>query len=228
MNILKRIVGVLGLLLGSLGLTLCLAVIIGGWWINSPLTDSLLRVFPPVENVLALLDDGVQTADDVLVTAQTKVEQGGEQVMEIAVEINERVEPVLPIVDVASKTALAATGVAYVASIGSPEERLSGTFARLLGRTDLALNSAEQLSQRIIDGDNQATNAISNELTDLRGVVADVDSELAQVEEQVATTKQRLPWWIDLGSLLITFVFLWFGIAQYCLVRNSWQWVRGK
>lgn len=228
MNILKRIVGVLGLLLGSLGLTLCLAVIIGGWWINSPLTDSLLRVFPPVENVLALLDDGVQTADDVLVTAQTKVEQGGEQVMEIAVEINERVEPVLPIVDVAHKTTLAATGVAYVTSIGSPEERPDGSLARFLRQTDLALNSAETLSQRIIDGDSQATNAISNELTELRVVVAEVDSELTQVEEKVSATKQRLPGWIDLASLLITFIFLWFSVAQYCLIRNSWQWVSGK
>lgn len=43
---LKRTVGFIGSALGALGMVLCLAVIVGAWWINGPLTDGLLTILP--------------------------------------------------------------------------------------------------------------------------------------------------------------------------------------
>ena len=55
-NSVKRILGFVGAMLGAVGMVLCLAVIVGAWWVNGPLTDGLLTVFPPIEAALVFGD----------------------------------------------------------------------------------------------------------------------------------------------------------------------------
>ena len=71
-NSVKRIVGFVGTLLGALGMALCLAVIVGAWWINEPLTNGLLTVFPPIEAALAFGDTTAERFGVIVDDTQTQ------------------------------------------------------------------------------------------------------------------------------------------------------------
>ena len=73
MTIIKRILSLIGLLLGAIGMVLCLAVIIGAWWVNPPITNGVMQVFTPIEAALAFGDAAVGEFNEFVADTQTQV-----------------------------------------------------------------------------------------------------------------------------------------------------------
>ena len=65
--------------------------------------------------------------------------------------------------------------------------------------------------------------ALNEQLDALQAGSADVRTVINQTAADVATIKGNVPRWIDLGSLIVTLVFIWFGMAQYFLFHRCWR-----
>ena len=97
----KRILGLLGFLLGAIGVLLCLAVIVGAWWVNRPITDSLLQLCPPVEAALVFGDNMADSFSDFLDDTQTQFNTVADA-KPVATQLEDEIEQIGIYVDVAS------------------------------------------------------------------------------------------------------------------------------
>ena len=70
--------------------------------------------------------------------------------------------------------------------------------------------------------------ALDAQLDALHRHTTEADLAIVHLDEEVAIAKRRVPFRIDLGSLAVTLVFLWFGAAQFALLRACWRLVRRK
>ncbi len=228
----KRIVGFIGTVLGALGMTLCLAVIVGAWWINGPLTDGLLTIFPPIEAALAFGDTTAERFGTFVGDAQTQLNETA-NAKPVATALADEIEQAAVYVNVASGLASSAeetlSGVANAVQPGAPSNVATQASNRLSTTMDSAsetLNSAEMLAQDVRDGRTEKVDQLNNQLDLLEANAAEVQTAISQTSDDVAEIKLKLPRWVNLGSLIVTLIFLWFGFAQYLLMHSGWRWVR--
>lgn len=231
-NSLKRVAGFVGALLGLLGMVLCLAVIVGAWWINGPLTDGVLTVFPPIEAALAFGDETAERFGTFVGDAQTQFNETADT-KPIATELADEIEQAALYVDVASGLANSAeetiSGVANSVPSGELSDVASTAADRLatsMDRVSETLVLAETLAQDVRDGRAEKIDQLNDQLDLLEENSAEVQSVISQTGEDVAEIKMKIPRWINLGSLIVTLIFLWFGFAQYFLMRSGWRWLR--
>lgn len=227
----KRILGFIGSALGALGMALCLAVIIGAWWVNGPLTAGLLTIFPPIEAALAFGDTTAERFGTFVGDAQTQLNETADA-KPIATALSDEIEQVTVYVNVANELASSAeetlTGVAVSAEPGVRSNVATQAANRLSTTMDSAsetLNAAEVLAQDVRDGRTEKVDQLNNQLDLLEANAAEVQSAISQTSGDVAEIKLKIPRWVNLGSLIVTLIFLWFGVAQYLLLRSGWRWV---
>lgn len=67
---------------------------------------------------------------------------------------------------------------------------------------------------------SEGIDVLNAQLETLQGQVVEVDSVLAQTQDDIVLLKSKVPRWVNLASLLVTLLFLWFGVAQYVLLRS--------
>ncbi len=88
------------------------------------------------------------------------------------------------------------------------------------------LNSAEMLAQAIRDGRTESVDELNDQIALLGKNSAEVQTTISQTSDDVAEIKRKALRWIDLGSLSVILIYLWFGAAQYLLMRSGWYWLR--
>ncbi|MFZ4661463.1 MAG: hypothetical protein ACOYNY_30930 [Caldilineaceae bacterium] len=214
----KRIAGLLGVLLGAVGVVLCLAVIMGTWWVSGPVTTQLLSVFPPIETALALGDLTITQFEAFVDDTQMQFNATADA-KPVATVLADEIVRAGMLVNVAS---------GLVASVESALSQFSRTERLTTALDGVAerLNSAKTLAQQIEDGRTDRIDAMNTELNALRAKSTALQTAIDAAANDVATIKRRVPRWVDLGSLIITLLFVWFGVAQYNLLRNSWRLMR--
>lgn len=229
----KRTLSILGLIVGAVGLALCLAVIIGSWWVNSPITYGLLfRVFPPIEASLSFGDSTVEEFNTIVADTQAQFTQVTDA-KPLVTALEDEIQQVTVYVNVASSVADSVEqGVnEFAGSVQTdgPSWVISRAAGRLLGSlsnvTD-ALDSATLLTQQIGEGRTDKIDLLNAQLDTLQGQVVEVEDVIEQTQDDVALIKSRVPRWINLASLLVTLLFLWFGVAHYFLLRACWRALR--
>lgn len=228
----KRILGLVGVVLGVVGMVLCLAVIVGAWWVNGPLTSSVLKIFPPVEAVLIFGDETAARFGAFVTDTQEQLNETADA-KPVAMALEDEIAQIALYVDVADGlVASAETTLSEVADAVQPNVRgavTTRTTNRLLttlNSVDETLNSAETLAQDVRDGRDEKIEELNQQLDRLEANSAEVQTVIDQTQTDVADLKIKIPRWIDLGSLIVTFIFLWFGVAQYFLMQNGWRWLR--
>ena len=234
MSRVKQVFGLVGVILGAVGVLVCLAVIIGAWWINGSITDNLLKVFPPIETALASSDSTVTEFSTYLADTQTQFTQVSDA-EPLASALQDEIQQLSQYVDVAIATTdsveQVATGLAQSVRPGGGETAVSKSAGRLLealGGVSDRLEAAETLSQQVRDGQSDKVDTLIGQLNILQTHLDDVENVIAQTENDVAEIKSDLPRWVDIGSLIVTLLFTWFGVAQYFLLHYSWQALRRK
>ncbi|MEM7535319.1 MAG: hypothetical protein AAF639_24290 [Chloroflexota bacterium] len=235
MTIMKRILSLIGLILGVIGMLLCLAVIIGAWWVNPPITNGLLQVFTPIETALAFGDAAVGEFNEFVADTQTQV-TAVTDAKPIATALEGEIQQVAVYVDVANALVGSAeqtvTDVAESVQPGVQGTVISHAVDRLLETlTDVTdtLDAAETLAQEIKDSESllgDEIDALNEQLDALQSGSANVSAVINQTANDVASIKDNVPRWIDLGSLIVTLIFIWFGMAQYFLFRSCWRILR--
>lgn len=230
MAAIKQIPGYSGIALGAIGLLICLAVIVAAWWVNTPVTNALLfQVIPPIETALDFGETAVSEFNVHVGVARTQLAEAIDT-ESVATALEDEIRQIKPFVDVA--TSAAASSEQLVERLA---DSLSGlpllAAERLLGAlhevTD-TLASVETLTRQVGRGLNDQVSMLETQLETLHGQATEVEAAIVQVGDEVASAKEKIPLWIDLGSLLVTLAFLWFGTAQYTLMRACWHLVRQR
>jgi len=220
----KRILGGVGVVLGTIGVIFCLIVIIGAWIINTPITSQLLNLFTPVEDALVF-------ADDATIEFNTFLDEQQERINSLdALDFVEIAAPEL--VDEIQQIRLyaqLATIFLRTADESLPDIVDTDALIRILNDAIGILDTTLDLAQQIIDAgglDDLILNTINEQFDNIRDIASELQTAVDQVDEDVAEIKAIVPVVIDLISLLFTLLFAWFGIAQYNLLINSWGLVR--
>ena len=230
----KRILGLLGFLLGVIGVLLCLAVIVGAWWVNRPITDSLLQLFPPVEAALAFGDNMADSFSDFLGDTQDQFNTVADA-KPVATQLEDEIEQIGIYVDIASGVVngveasvagVEASAQAVDGLRGNGVARAAGQLGDRLGELDARLNSVGSLATDVREGRDGRIDDLNAQVDRLEGESAEFQSTIAQTQTEIDELKRKIPRWIDLGSLIVSLIFLWFGIAQYLLLKRGWQMMR--
>jgi hypothetical protein len=232
-SIAKQIFSYLGIGLGTMGLLLCLAVIIAAWWVNNPITYRLLyQVFPPIEAALSFGNEKATELDDFVTDVQTQFIQVTDA-RPVAAALKDEIEQVTVYVDIAYAATdfaeQALTGVEAAAQPGRAGNIISAITTRLTGVLDeltTTLDATQTLAQDIKAGRDDKVDTLTEQLDTLQSHTSEVKAAIGQTENDIAVIKSKVPRWINLGSTLVTLIFIWFGAAQYFLFRAGWQFLR--
>ena len=234
----RQICGYLGIALGAVGVLLCLAVIVGAWWVNEPIEHALVSgVIPSVEAALDFGETAVSEFADFVADARLRLSEAVDA-QGVATALEDEMQRITTYADAAiSAVASAEQFVAGLAdssanSSADSTARIAFLAARrlltALREVNEALGAVESLIRDISDGLSDQMDALDAQLDALNRHAMEVELAIVHVEEKVAAVKGRIPLWIDLGSLAVTLVFLWFAAAQFALLRACWRLARSK
>ncbi|MBT3313949.1 MAG: hypothetical protein HN390_04980 [Anaerolineae bacterium] len=229
----KQIFSYVGIGLGSIGLLLCLAVIVAAWWVNTPFTYRLLyQVFPPIEAALSFGDEKATELNDFVTDVQTQVTQVTDA-KPLATALEDEIEQVAVYADMAYATTDSAEQMLSSVETSPKSERaeniISEITARLTGVLDGltdTLDETQSLAQDIQNGRDDKVGALTEQLDTLQSQTSEVQAAVEKTQSDVAVIKSKVPRWVNIGSMTVTLVFVWFGAAQYFLFRAGWQFLR--
>lgn len=214
----KRVIGWIGVLLGAAGILLCILVTVEIWRLNEVVTTQVLRLFPPVEQIFAFGDEAATQLDTIVDDAQTQFNTVVDA-QPVATELRDEIFRARILLNSATKL------IESVDVILSQFVITEG-LTTVLNEVVTVLDSTEELAQQIRDGRTDAIDLINTELDTLNERTSKLQSTIEDANSNLAQLKSRIPGYVDLVSVVITMLLLWFGVAQYTLLYNSWQLAR--
>lgn len=225
----KRILDFIGVILGAVGITLCLAVIVAAWWYNSPITYSLLyRVFPRVEFALTVGDQVVDEFSAFVDEAQSTFVEVTDSIP-IVTALDNEIQQATVYANVAKYlTDSVEQGANEFFSTGQSDGNRwlvslsAGRLSSTLSEATSALASVAGFTQQVQEKRTETIDELDRQVDQLQVQVAAVDVAIVQTQSDVAVIKSKVPLWIDQASLLVTLLFIWFGAAQYFMLRACW------
>ncbi len=215
----KRILGWLGVVLGSVGVVLGLAAIVATWWVNGVLTTQVLRLFTPIEQALVFGDEANMQFAVFIANTQTQLTALEEATPAADAVLAELAD------EIAEVRRLATTANILLASF----EPILAQFTRAdqlataLSDALATLVSIDARVQQVQQTRTEAMGTINTELDALEARSSELQTAIDETSNDVAKLKRRVPRWIDLWSVGVTLLFVWFGTAQYTLIRSSWR-----
>ena len=233
--IIKRILGVVGVLLGGIGLLLSIAFIITVWVVNKPVTESAVELVGKVEIGLTVANSGLDQADNTLSNVRQQMRDLTDAIpldglLSTITDIIALVDGIQSTVDTAaSVVGLADTfPVSLLRRDAEPVETPKLDEALItLGEISTSLGNVEAaLIERQASELGPLGTRVDSQINDLQTRIQDVNQG---VEEGISTTVQLqedLPGIIDTIAIVFTLLLLWLGVAQYALLVSGWHWVR--
>lgn len=233
MAVAKRIFGVVGIVFGALGILLAIIAIVAVWAVNKPVTDG-------VHDLLNTADAALVTVDDVLVRADSGLQEARGFVSDVAeaipgTELAGRIDNLLGLVEAAATAADSANTVVGLSNKVSnlwrdddpnaPEttiEKLSTTLDELATRLAEIDQKAKDLQERDVIG--EIATQIDGEIAGVQDGLNEVSSSVGEAQATVADLHVAIPRWINISSVILTILFIWMGVAQFALAAYGWQW----
>lgn len=232
----KRILGVLGVILGGIGLILAVGQILGAWLISPPLTRGL-------QDAARSLQLGLTVSDHALAAANLLAHDLRAELQTSAGDL----EPVLDkyaatlsqIRITADSAGSAVTLVQEAVSLTNSLPFLSGSTGQsgepqALAKTTQTLERISQTLTELDQGSATLKQASQQTMTRIDIRLGEVESDIVQLaaavnraEANLSQLESRIPFWVNLSSAGLTLFGLWFGLAQYCLLIFSWRWAVG-
>jgi chromosome segregation ATPase len=250
MNVIRKILAVIVMILAALGLVICIVGLIGAWVVNEPATQAVSGALDTVENYVSVADQTAQLVSGSLSDVQQDVNRVNEAVANITPEDRARVaaeirqtvsEQIGPKVTRVRTTAAAVgdTIVKFNQTLESANRIPGVTVPTLSNELQAAGERIEEVESALeavrssiaetnLDGSKitAATAQVSNGLQKAQDALAQGQSRIQATSAAVATAKANVAGWFDLASLLASLFFILFGAGQVFLFIAALQWFR--
>jgi hypothetical protein len=249
MRLIKRILGALALLLGTIGLIGCLFVGVGVWVVKEPVTTKATQVYDRADNGLAKAEKGLDLAQQKLDRAEKRLAEVKEERRKAQESRDDRgrravarmvkqtlglelsgasdsLHTVAEAVVVVNSVLEDLANFPYLSVTGLDADRLRDMNERLDGVGSVAW----ELSLVLGDGENkqadQELSTVEGILKMLQERIADYLTQVKQVRQRAAEVKARTLFWITPAAILISSVSFWLALSQICILTRAWSWVR--
>jgi chromosome segregation ATPase len=250
MNVCKRILGILALLLGAAGLLLSLAVGIGVWVVNEPVTARATHISERVDAGLNLAEQKLEHAQTSLTRAAKHLEKVKEERRQlpkksqrwdlarsaVARKVQRSLAPELSdahkdLHEVAEAAVVVNSvledvgNLPFLSETGLDMDRL----AEINSQIARVAPAAWELSQLLGEADPEADAQMSQVeqlLTRLRELVRDYQNQVNQVRQRTTAMKAKVFAWITPAAILVSSVSFWIALSQLCILSRAWSWIR--
>jgi hypothetical protein len=251
MNVCKRIVATLTLLLSAAMLLLSLAGGVGVWLIKEPVTARATRVFGRIDAALAVaarnlsqvkasLDraaDSLSSAREEQRKAPQQPKRKGTSRRMLERTVRKQVAP--KVSDAHQKLNTVAEAAVVVNSVLEDVGNIP-----FLSASGLDLDGLSKMNRRLADvgpaawelsrtlgGPEPVSGAAGNELSrieralkTLREGIAEFEPQLTEVRQRTQELKSRTLDWITPAAVLISGVCFWIALSQVSLMGRAWSW----
>ncbi len=215
----KRVFGWLGVFLGTIGIVLSVGGTAATWWVNGVVTTQVQQVFAAIEQALVVSDDVATQFAAFIDDTQARLDTVDEQVPVAIALAAELADEIATIRQLATTADQVLTTFEPILSQFTRTDQLAMTLSDAID----ALDATDGLVQELQSGRIEVIEAIDTQLETLTVRVTALQNAVAEAQNNVAIFKPRVLRWINLGALLVTSIFVWFGAAQYTLIRTSWR-----
>ncbi|MCS6847605.1 MAG: hypothetical protein RMN52_07825 [Anaerolineae bacterium] len=250
MDVVKKVLAVLAMILAVVGILICVAGVIGAWALNASAKQVTAGALAAVEAYSALGSEAAQTVSSSVGEIRSVVDQmnqtltgtsGADQAQALAsvkARLNEtiapRLERAIETARTVEQTALSINqtleSVNRLPGVNVPtfgdELQLVGTRLRDVAtsvegmRTTLAESNLDQARLQA------ATNEAAARLGAVETSLGVAQTRLAALSAASADVKARVPGWFDILSLVISSLFILFGLGQFFLFKAGLDGLR--
>jgi hypothetical protein len=253
MNVGKRILAGLTLLLSAAVLLLSLAGGVGVWIGRGPATAKAARVFGRIESALDVAGQNLVQAKASLARASERLDGAREEQRKLAQEPQPKsalqrtvARKVLPRIapdlgNAQEKLHTVAEAAVVVNSVlgdvgnlpflsvaGLDTDRLTEMNSRLAGVGPAAWELSRLLGEPGPEPDGDAADTqlsrIERALQTLRGLLAEYEPRLTEVRQRAEELKSKTLPWITPACALIAAVCFWIALSQISLMSHAWSW----
>jgi hypothetical protein len=251
----RRLAGLLFLLLGVVGLAFCLAGVVGLWRVRPVLTergnDLGKRADLLLDKALASLSEGKkllkkagENLDELHKTAQKPPQEGAEPNSVQKMLIKQFATKYSPEIGDADRTVNVALNTAVV--LNTMLDGLDDIPAAHLSRLDKEklknvsanlekiIGSGEKLRARLQDlpGDpktalDEETQGMKDALDEVSEQVTDFEQRVKKARDVVTEVRTELPGWITTAAVALTALLVWIGLGQLFLAVRGGVWLFG-
>jgi hypothetical protein len=250
MNVCKRILGILALLLGAAGLLLGLAVGVGVWVVKEPVTASAAHISERVAAALDLAEKKLDHAQASLTTAAERLESvnkersqlpresqpGNLKWMAVSRLVQLKLGPMLndahrDLHDVAEAAVVVNSvledvgNLPFLAEKGLDLDRLAEINNRIASVGPMAWELSQLLGEADPKCDGQMSK-VEKLVTKLLELVTDYQNQVKQVRQQTAALKAKVFAWITPAVILVSSVSFWIVLSELCVMSRAWSWIR--
>lgn len=250
MNVLRKILAIIVMILAGLGMVLCAAGLIGAWVVNAPAKNAVTGALGAVESYAALANQTLQGVGDNVSEVKAEVEQVNQRLAnvtdqdraQLAAAVQQKLDQTIgPKLERANATAnaIGQTAVKLNQTLESVN-RIPGvavpTFTDELQAIGARVQDAEAavaevrstVSDANFDGSRAqaATARITSGLNTVQETLTKAQARLASASTAVTAVGARVTGWIDLISIFSSLLFVLFGAGQFFLFKAALNWFR--
>jgi hypothetical protein len=250
MNVCKRILGILALLLGATGLLLSLAVGVGVWVVKEPVTARATHISERVGAGLDLAEQKLEHAQTSLANAAKRLEKVKEERRQLpkesqrwdlarravartvqrsfAPELSDAHEDLHEVAEAAVvvNSVLEDLGnLPFLSETGLDMDRLEEINSRIARVAPAAWELSRLLGEADPEADAQMSQ-VEQLLTRLRELVADYQNQVKQVRQRTTALKAKAFAWITPAAIIVSSVSFWIALSQVCILSRAWSWIR--
>jgi hypothetical protein len=255
MNLLRRILVGLILLLGAAGLLLSLAGAISIWIIKKPVTDRAAHVFERVGAALDIADKALGQVKTSLSRAAERLESVREEQRKIAAQprrlnpvkrmlsrtvqrkvapevsnAHEKLHTVAEAAVVVNSVLEDVGNLPFLSAAGLDLSQISQLNSQLTtveaSAWELSRLFADQGSKADADTASRQLSRIDRALKTMQGWIADFEPRLIDVRKRAEQLQSKTLTWIPPATILISVVCFWIALLHVSLLCHAWSWWR--
>jgi hypothetical protein len=247
MNVCKRILGILALLLGAAGLLLSLAVGIGAWVVKEPVTARATHISERVDAASTWRSKKLDHAQTSFTRAAERLEsvkkerrqvpresqRGDFTRMAMARTVQRTLAPELNNAHKDLHTVAEAAVVVnsmlddvgnlpFLSETGLDMDRVAEINSRIANVGPAACELSRLLGEADPEADAQMSQ-VEQFLTRLRELVLDYQDQVNQVRQRTMALKAKVLAWITPAAILVSSVNFCIALSQLCILPRAWS-----